>query len=53
MVIGRIAQDSFLTMLVLNLKKKKKKIRSKQEEIKKHADKTEVMRFCLSSLVKN
>jgi len=51
MVIGRIAQDSFPSMLVLNVEKKNSRL--KQKEIKKHLNKPEAVRFWLSNLPTN
>lgn len=52
MVIGRIAQVSLLSMLVLNVEKKNN-FRLKQKEIKKRLNKAEAVRFWRSNLPTN
>lgn len=51
MVIGRIAEDSLLNMLGLNVEKKN--FRLKKKELKKDLNKAEAVRFWLSNLPTN
>lgn len=52
MLTGRIAQDSLLSMLVLNLRGKKI-LQAKTERDKEYINKPEARRFWVSNVLKN